>query len=156
MRIKICNFRLNDINRIYSLSKMLAHFFPDTESCTIGIYELLLNAVEHGNLGIGYEEKTDLIRSGLWHAEIMRRLALPEYADKELNIIIQINEQECRLSISDQGNGFPWRDFIRRAGEDHRPNGRGLYIAMQSSFDDLFFNPAGNEVTCVAQYNNAQ
>jgi len=150
-RIKIHHLKLNDIDRVYNLSKTLAHFFPHPEQFVTGIYELLLNAVEHGNLGLGFETKTMLIREGKWHEEIMQRLSLPEYAEKEIHITLTHDEHECRLTIADQGNGFPWREFVNRKAEDHRPNGRGLQIAFSSQFDDIIFNPIGNEVTCVVQ-----
>ena len=48
-----------------------------------GLLELFVNAIEHGNLGIGYEEKTRLLGEGILSEEIERRLELPENADKK-------------------------------------------------------------------------
>src|SRR5262249_47456410 len=112
MHIKICNLKLKDLDNIYILSQMLAHYFPKPEQFVTGIYELLLNAVEHGNLGIGFAAKTELIRQGKWNEEVARRLDLPENADKEIEITLSYNETECRLTISDQGKGFQWKDFV--------------------------------------------
>lgn len=152
MHIKIFNCKLKDLEGIHHLSQLLAQYFPEPEQFMIGIYELLLNAVEHGTLGIGFETKTLLLREGRWKEEIARRLSLPEYAGKEVDIKLTYNEQECRLSIADQGQGFPWKDYIGRPMGDKLPNGRGLWIAFNSKFDRIDFNPAGNEVTCVARY----
>jgi hypothetical protein len=52
----------------------------------VGICELLLNAVEHSNLGITYEEKTRLDEPGTWEAEVHRRLRLPEYANTQAHV----------------------------------------------------------------------
>ena len=40
--------------------------------------ELMLNAVEHGLLGITYDEKGELRQRAGFRAEVSRRLALPE------------------------------------------------------------------------------
>lgn len=154
-RIKIHNFKFVELDRIYNLSKMLAQFFPDQESCALGIYELMLNAIEHGNLGIGYEEKTALILAGKWYDEVMRRLTSPLYADTCLDITLWIDEDKCQLTIGDRGKGFDWRTYVGRIPDDHLPNGRGLSLAMNSKFDDIIFNPTGNEVTCIAQYKSS-
>ncbi len=152
MHIKICNCKLKDLDSIYILSQLLAHYFPKPEQYVTGIHELLVNAVEHGNLGIGFEEKTKLIREGKWKDEVARRLSLPEYANREIEIRIDHDEREGRLTITDQGQGFPWREFVARPLNGKRPNGRGLWIAFNSQFDRIAFNPMGNEVTCVVQH----
>jgi anti-sigma regulatory factor (Ser/Thr protein kinase) len=152
LHIKIYNCQLKDLDSIYSLSQMLAQYFPAPEQFVTGIHELLLNAVEHGNLGIGFDRKTELVRQGKWKEEIAHRLALPENAGKEVEIKLHHDEQECRLAIADQGEGFAWKNYIGLPADSSRPNGRGLWIAYNSKFDRILFNKAGNEVTCVAQY----
>lgn len=153
MHIKIHNCKLKDLDSIHILAQTLAQYFPKPDQFVTGIYELLLNAVEHGNLGIGYETKTELVRTGKWKDEIARRLSLPENADKEIEVKLTYDKSECRLTITDQGKGFPWQGFVSRPACGKKPNGRGLWIAFNSKFDRVIFNPAGNEVTCVAQYN---
>ena len=153
LHIKMYNLGVRDLGGLYNLPKTLAHFFPAPEHFVSGIYELLLNAVEHGNLGIGFEEKTKLIRQGKWHEEVQQRLSMPQYANREVEIKLSHNQRECRLTIADQGCGFAWREYLGRQTDDHRPNGRGLWIVYNSQFDDLIFNSTGNEVTCVAHYS---
>ena len=156
LRITLHNLGLKDFDSIYTLSQTLANFFPKPEHSAIGIYELLVNALEHGNLGIGYDMKSALIRQGKWHEEIIRRLSLPEYTQREVHITLTHDAYECRLTICDQGNGFAWQDYIGRISDDRRPNGRGLWIAFNNLFDDIAFNACGNEVTCVSHYSHAQ
>ena len=154
MHIRLCNCRIKDLDNIYVLSLALAQYFPRPEQFVTGIHELLLNAVEHGNLGIGFDEKTELIRKGKWKQEIARRLDLPENINKEVHVTLAYDQDECRLIIADQGSGFPWREFVDRQQAGKKPNGRGLWIALNSSFDQVQFNHAGNEVTCVARYQS--
>jgi anti-sigma regulatory factor (Ser/Thr protein kinase) len=42
---------------------------PDPSRVVLGLTELMLNAVEHGNLSISYDEKSRLIASDLLHQE---------------------------------------------------------------------------------------
>jgi hypothetical protein len=51
---------------------------PEPRSAVYGLNELLINAVEHGNLGITYDEKIKLVVEGRLESEIERRLALPQ------------------------------------------------------------------------------
>ena len=48
-----------------SLAMLLAHAYPDPNRVVTGILELTLNAVEHGNLNIGYKGKTRLLDQDL-------------------------------------------------------------------------------------------
>jgi anti-sigma regulatory factor (Ser/Thr protein kinase) len=145
------HFTLEDIAAIPALSQKLADYFPCPDQSLTGIYELLINAVEHGNLGIGGETKAELIRQNRWQEEIERRLALPYNRGKTVDIDLSCTEHECRLSITDQGNGFLWKNQIGRLRPDLRYNGRGLWIVFNSKFDRVIFNQAGNQVTCVVQ-----
>ena len=126
---------------------VLANACPDPAASVIGLTELLVNAVEHGNLGITYEEKTHLNASGGWDAEVRRRLALPENLLKRVVLLVERTEAEICFTIRDEGAGFPWRGFLdvdpRRALDNH---GRGIAIARAVSFDSVEYRGNGNEV----------
>lgn len=149
--IKMSSLRLKDLEGIYDISRMLAHYFPNPDHYLTAIYELLMNAIEHGNLGIGCEEKAKLIADGKWKEELARRLALPENAKKELEIALEYTAQECILTITDQGEGFAWKEVLERQIPAKQPNGRGLHIAFNAAFSHISYNPKGNQVKCVAR-----
>jgi CheY-like chemotaxis protein len=67
-------FTIRTIDDAKAVGAILANVCPDPFSAVIGLTELLLNAVEHGNLGITYEEKSLLKKNEEWEAEIARRL----------------------------------------------------------------------------------
>lgn len=114
-----------------------------------GISELMINAVEHGNLGISYEEKSVLISENQWQQEIERRQADPRWAEKIATVVFERRERTYYLQISDQGEGFDWSQFMEvepsRAMHNH---GRGIAMANMLSFDKLVYNDKGNQVTC--------
>jgi DNA-binding response OmpR family regulator len=56
-------FRMRDLHECNLVASQVAHLCPEPYRVVTGISELLINGLEHGNLGIGYEEKNHLIRS---------------------------------------------------------------------------------------------
>ncbi len=135
-----------------SLASFLANCFPDPDRALTGISELLINAVEHGNLAISYDEKTELVHSNLWSEEIVKRLQSSEYIDKKVIVIFEKKEDVHYLQITDEGNGFNWKSFLEfdpsRASHNH---GRGIAMANKLSFDRLVYNEKGNQVTAIME-----
>jgi CheY-like chemotaxis protein/anti-sigma regulatory factor (Ser/Thr protein kinase) len=142
-------FRFRTLEETNNLSYFIANCFPEPEHMVYGLNELMVNAVEHGNLGITYNEKTELSLSGQWQAEIERRLALPEYKNKYAILEYTADENQITVSIRDQGQGFEWQNYLelspKRATD---PNGRGIAIAKMKSFPTLEYKGCGNEVVC--------
>lgn len=138
-------FRFRDVDEAGRLATFLAQACPRPEQAILGISELLMNAVEHGNLGLGYAEKARLKREDGWHAEVSRRLALPEYAKKLVQVDFTRHRDYILLRIEDAGPGFPWQDFLQIAPERAcDPNGRGIALAKQLSFSSLSYEGCGN------------
>ena len=63
-------------------SPQLAALCPVPETVAPGLSDLMVNAIEHGNLGVTYREKALLKWEGRWEVEIGRRLALPQFRDR--------------------------------------------------------------------------
>jgi hypothetical protein len=112
-----------------------------------GISELLINGLEHGNLGIGYEEKNQLIRTGMWRLEIERRLKSRENRGRYVELEFKVQPEAVQIRVRDQGRGFDWAPYMsldpQRAFD---PHGRGIAVARMSSFDKLEYIGSGNEV----------
>ena len=144
---------LNNLDEIYDLAVSLSEKFPQPEQVIIAIYELLINAVEHGNLEIGFEDKSKLLRLGLWETEVKKRLLLPQYADRKTSIEINDEDDKIVITISDQGQGFEWNEYITKEIDYKELHGRGLLIVFSSGFNDIIFNETGNQVTCVFYKN---
>lgn len=135
------------------LTPFLAKMFPNPESASSGIVELLINAIEHGNLEIGYQKKSELLGKNMWLHEIERRAALPEYAQRTVQIKLERQYDQIILEIADQGSGFDWHKFDT-ISEDRLfdLHGRGIALARNSSFDGMAYSPIGNVVSCWARY----
>jgi hypothetical protein len=136
-------YTLRRFEEIYALSKHLAGFFPEPHQVQSAIYELLFNAQEHGNLGLGFEYKSQLLRENRWAEEIARRQDDP--ANREKTVGVEVKDGS--ITIADHGNGFDWKKYIRAPLLPQRLNGRGLLIAQTCQKIPLRFNDAGNRVT---------
>ncbi|MGI9493464.1 MAG: response regulator [Geminicoccaceae bacterium] len=145
-----CEFEIRTLGDAEDLACFLANCFPDPERALSGLAELLTNAVEHGNLGIGYAGKTDLIAKGIWRQEVERRLEQPEHRSKLVRVFFNRTEQDLTVTIKDEGPGFDWEAYMQidpsRATDNH---GRGIAQAHLHSFDQLIYNDAGNQVSTV-------
>ena len=121
-------FEYRSVQEGVCLAQLLARACPDPESTAVGLGELMINAVEHGNLGINYEDKTQLLAEDRWEEEVARRLELPVNRDKVVTVEFQNHETEIHLTITDQGEGFEWDSFLTiapaRAFDRHGPRYR--------------------------------
>jgi CheY-like chemotaxis protein/anti-sigma regulatory factor (Ser/Thr protein kinase) len=140
-------FHFRSVSEACLLARTVGRACPDPGRATLGLQELMINAVEHGNLGITYAEKTDLVLGGRWHQEVERRLALPENAGKKVDVHFIRRPAAVEVTIRDQGKGF---DFARYLDFDPRrlfdPNGRGIAMARADCFDSVEYQSPGNAV----------
>lgn len=147
---KSATFRFQKIEDAHVVANFLASACPNPRLAVIGIVELIMNAIEHGNLGISYEEKTQLQKEGKWAAELDHRFALPEnkgkYVEVEFKRVSIEQKEELHIRIKDQGEGFDWQNFEKIPQEKTSQHGRGLTIAKSIVFSRLEFNEKGNEV----------
>ena len=140
-------FELQTMAEAAQLAGLLAAAHPDPEKVVMGLTELLINAVEHGNLGITYQEKAELLERGDLQAEIARRLALPERAGRRVKVTFRRAEDHLSTWIEDEGEGFDWRPYLDYDPERALdPNGHGIAIARGVCFDDVTYHGRGNVV----------
>lgn len=140
-------FRLARLDQVGPLIEVLASLCPAPDLAATGLTELLVNAIEHGNLGITYEEKKRLRLAGGWNDEVARRQALPEYAARSVRVRVARRPGSFEFTVSDEGSGFDWRRYLdfdpERAAD---PNGRGIAMARLLSFASLEYLGSGNTV----------
>jgi hypothetical protein len=111
----------------------------------MGLMELMLNAVEHGNLGITYDEKSKLIAENGLQEEIERRLALPEYADRIATARFRRVGKSLIFTIKDEGQGFDWKSYLEMSLDRLMDNhGRGIAMSRSISFTHLEYRGKGN------------
>jgi len=146
--LKNANFQFRSLEDVRAISSLVACACDEAEKVAMGLSELMINAVEHGNLHIGYDEKSDLRKDDLWESEVAKRLEFPENKDKYATIEVINNLDSVTYTIIDQGNGFVWNNFLEfdtdRIMDNH---GRGIAMANKLYFSNLEYQGNGNIVT---------
>lgn len=148
-----CEFSVRTLEEAGELATLVAQACPNSEAALFGISELLVNGVEHGNLGLTYQEKSRLALENCWKNEVDRRSAHPDNADKRVRLSIRREAHQITLRIADEGQGFAWRNYLEldpaRACD---PNGRGIALARMLSFSSIHYEGCGNvAVATIAQ-----
>ena len=157
--LQSARLRLRTLEDVDQIGSLLASVFPESafSAVALGLREILLNAVEHGNLGISYQEKSDLLASGNWEAEVRRRLSLPEHCDRHADVLMEQTRETVTIEVIDYGTGFDWRRYMKmdpeRAMDSH---GRGIAMAAMLGFDELSYTEPGNHVSCVKRLPDAE
>lgn len=119
----------------------------DILNLKIGIEEVITNAIEHGNLGITFEEKSKAIQEGRLADLIAAKGRESDAAGRRVRITSRLSPQRFEITIRDDGRGFNWRSLPAVEPENLLAfNGRGLFLT-KIYFDEVAFNDAGNEVT---------
>lgn len=145
--IKHASFEYKTVEQSKNLALFLSNGYDDPERALLGLIELLVNAVEHGNLGIGFEAKGQLLREGKLAEERDKRLLLPENQHKRVEVSFKNTEHSHQLWIKDEGKGFDWNSFMTLQPERATcPNGRGIMMAKELSFDRIEYANGGTEV----------
>jgi DNA-binding response OmpR family regulator len=146
-------FRFRTLEQVGPLIQVLTSLCAEPETVASGLSELLLNAIEHGNLGISYADKKRLRLENTWDAEVARRMVLPEYAQRSARVRVARRPDHLEFTIIDEGGGFDWRrylDFEPERATD--PNGRGIAMARLMSFATLEYRGNGNTVVATVRH----
>jgi DNA-binding response OmpR family regulator len=149
-------FCCRTLDEARDLALLLADVSMSPERTVTGYSELLINAIEHGNLGISYAEKGQLLSEGRWLEEVESRLRQPEYASRQVDVTLEKGASSCSVTIADQGSGFDWQTYV-----DFRPervfdlHGRGIAMSRAMSFDSLEYLGNGNRVVTMVRLPGA-
>ncbi|AXK39191.1 response regulator [Crenobacter cavernae] len=135
-------FTLRTHDEAQQLAALLAHACPQPGRVATGLFELLVNAIEHGNLELSFEEKARRQDEGTWEAELEKRLAEPVRGVRRVTLAFERLADRLRFTVSDEGRSFCWQ---ARQGEGEAC-GRGLLIAERLAFDALEYRDKGNSV----------
>lgn len=139
----------------YAIADWLASMCANQarEDIVVGFIELLTNAVEHGNLGIGYDEKSDLMKKGNYINHIVQQIESDDHKDKFVRIDFKRSDEALTVTITDMGKGFDYKKYLvfdkRRLFHTH---GKGIYMANKLYFNSIEYHDPGNSVTVIVQF----
>jgi CheY-like chemotaxis protein len=120
---------------------------PATE-VKLALYEALTNAIEHGNLEIDYDRKSDAMSSvdGM-NALIRSRAKEAPFRDRKIHVDVDYEPSRVVWKVRDDGPGFPHAslEHAKRLGDTDALHGRGLLL-IRHYMHEVEWNPAGNEI----------
>lgn len=120
----------------------------------IGLREIIINAIEHGNLAVTFEDKTRAQLEGDYLQFLQARCQLPECRDRTVRIIYSLNASRVIYQISDQGQGFDYAALLREIGERENmelEHGRGILMTL-GLFDVVRYKAPGNSVFLIKRF----
>ena len=116
------------------------------EKLHVALLELLINAIEHGNCRISYDEKTAWLESNGDIMELIRQKnRAPDIRARKVYFTYTISPDWSRFIIRDEGDGFDWKS--RLAAKRDRPELHGMGMKMAELYvQRLQYSDRGNEV----------
>jgi ActR/RegA family two-component response regulator len=145
----------NDFSLVMQVAKTLVETtLPAKEKnryhAILGLSEMINNAIEHGNLGITFEEKSMALKASRFYPLAIDRTHREPYKDRIVTVRSRVFPQLRRIEyfVGDQGDGFDWRALPDPKDKQNLLNrhGRGIMMARYA-FDEIIYNEKGNEVT---------
>ncbi len=115
----------------------------------VSLMELLMNAIEHGNCCISYNEKNQWLTShGDIFGLIREKNSSPEIAARKVRLTYQITNDESHFTVCDEGEGFDWRAAMSSTSAQDNLEKHGHGIKMSEYYlKGLEYNEAGNCVS---------
>jgi len=134
--------------------------FMDTGSSLMikmGLQEIIINAIEHGNLNITFEEKSEAMRENRYLEFIRERQMDNRYKNRMVRIDYFLNKDSVQYMVTDEGEGFDYRGTMRKVDDsvekNHLSHGRGINMT-RVLFDRVEYNSKGNQVLLVKKLEN--
>ncbi|WP_036041271.1 7TM diverse intracellular signaling domain-containing protein [Leptospira alstonii] len=116
------------------------------------IREIVINSIEHGNLAIGFDEKTKALNEGRYLEFIQERQKEPFYNSRTVKVSYSLNARRIGFLIQDEGDGFDSKKIlnldIEKLNETSLTHGRGI-VMTRRVFDIVKFNEKGNRVLLI-------
>jgi CheY-like chemotaxis protein len=131
------------------LAAVISHASRMEPQTARGLMELLFNAIEHGNLEIGYQKKHDCLLNNSYNQEVAGRMTNDLYKNRSVKVQIENGIAEINVTISHAGPGFNWKQYMVPESNINLnlPNGRGIAIARKL-LGNIRYNEKGTEVYC--------
>ena len=129
---------------------------PDSKMhLQLALAELIVNAIEHGNCDISYDEKTKALDNGVSPIDLIaEKCKDPAIAAKRVTFNWEIKPDKSIFVIHDEGKGFDVKAHIEKVTnqDKYSLHGRGIKMAA-SLFHELKYNAKGNQVALIVKHD---
>jgi len=121
---------------------------PDVDMLKMALSEILINAVEHGNLGITMEEKANAVRKGSFEKLLQKRLKDPGLSSRYVTLEVFMDDGRLEYVVTDEGEGFDYSGNAEIDPASRIGSGLGIQIA-KTFFHEVRYEGRGNRVHLV-------
>ncbi|MGK5092537.1 response regulator [Deltaproteobacteria bacterium TL4] len=137
----IVNYLLQHWGEVEKYSKQVSFL-------EITLYQLILGAIEQGNLGIALEEKEEAQKKNQFSSLLEERLKDPRYQNRQVRIQFDLNPDQISISITDEGDGrhWPYRHENSSGGKTIAETSWGIRRA-QMSLENIIYQENANQIT---------
>lgn len=118
-------FEFKTLDEARSIALLISNACPEPEKIVQGLTELTVSAVEHGNLEITYDEKSELNKEGTWLQEVSNRLLLSVF-----NTFIQTSKTKDGSGGTGLGLAICYEIILAHKGKiwaEHNPEGGAVF-----------------------------
>ncbi|HMX58538.1 MAG TPA: 7TM diverse intracellular signaling domain-containing protein, partial [Leptospiraceae bacterium] len=141
----------------HRLTRHLARY-ADLEKASyirLGLREILINAIEHGNLEVSFDEKTETQMGGDYVSYLQERCSLSQFKGRMVRVAYSLNTKRVIYRIEDEGKGFDFDALFARIHQSQPDSdlahGRGILMTL-NIFDTVRFVAPGNVVFLVKKF----
>lgn len=158
LRLSIENYiiMIDDISSRLTAALERTLDMSETLQIKIGLQETLVNAIEHGNLGISFDEKSKALNEGKYMDLIRERQKDPIYRKRKVTVDYILGENSVKYLITDEGDGFDFEKTMakikKKVNSELLPHGRGINMTSVI-FDEVKYNSKGNQVLLTKKLN---
>lgn len=128
-----------------------------TLTIRLSLYEMLVNAMEHGNLEINYEMKKNLLEEVMDYQRFLQERASEEpFVNRKVRVSYTYDKKSLAFTIDDEGKGFDVSKVPNPHASENleRLNGRGIFIS-RVNMTKVTYNDKGNSVTLYKELQSA-
>lgn len=152
----------NDLSIIFLLCHRLTRNLEDRLPkntilmAQVALQEVFMNAIEHGNLEISYEKKTQLKaqKDNYWEL-LLKECNKDHLKSRKIYVSYYMDQQRVVYTIRDEGKGFNWKKFLMEeasARQDIIKDYHGVGLEIVKSVFNVSFNETGNEITLIKEF----
>ena len=138
------HFRIQTPSQASSLAWLLSQQAQQTDHTYLGILEILINAIEHGNLHLKPSERKSLLSKDDFRQELELLSKQSPFCTKWVEVDFSSDDCFATIEVTDQGFGFDWQSSLN---QNHSAkswaNVRGFHKIKNAGFINLHYRNNG-------------
>ncbi|MBP7461262.1 MAG: ATP-binding protein [Candidatus Delongbacteria bacterium] len=144
----------NEFNNLQNIIRQMTINLPkickSPKKIELALYEIIVNAIEHGNLAISGDEKKTSIQNNSYYDLLKDRKNDPRFRERKVVVETALTHEHVEYVIQDDGQGFDWRGLLNshETMDILNEHGRGI-LMVKNIFDYFEYNEKGNIVKLI-------